>query len=132
MRTRLVLILLIAPICLPQTRESSATTFGVSNGRFWQSFTSVEKITYLAGVFDGFLSMDTILDKHETPNFFAKGSNLKEYVTAVDLFYQEPANLPIPLSFALRAVTMKANGEDAAEIGKATEAVRRKIAESQK
>jgi hypothetical protein len=89
-----------------------------------------ERIAYLAGVRDGMLQADIGLDRDVASQYFVKGSNFGEASKAVDLFYEEPSNLPIPTGFALRINTMKATGTDSATIENATADIRRRVADT--
>ena len=55
---------------------------------------------------------------------FPRSLNVGEFAMAIDKFYREPENLPIPVFFGLKVVAMKVNGEDPAVVDKVLSAVR--------
>jgi hypothetical protein len=95
-------------------------TGGLVNGRAWQSFSQDEKVVFLTGASDTFF----MVDEAEFFKNFPRGLQVGEFALAIDQFYREPENLPIPVFFGLKVVTMKVNGEDPAVVDKILSAVR--------
>ena len=124
----LVLVLMALP-CGAQTAIEVATWIsqGLSSGRTWQRLTPPAKVAYLNGAADAL----TLLDAGE----FLKhvpALTPEEVAKALDRFYDESENLPIPILQAMRLVTMKANGAPPADVAEALARTRRLIAEYEK
>jgi hypothetical protein len=119
-------------VCQDSTQPPMEKTWGMLNGRLWKRSSTVEKLRYVEGVRDGMLEADVSYNREDTPKFLASVSTFSEIIKAVDLFYQEPANMTIPIVLGLRFATMKAEGNDPAKIEAATIQVRKQIAEGQK
>jgi hypothetical protein len=94
---------------------------GISNGRAWQAGTQTAKIYYIRGAFDALL----VAAFSEQSQYFPANLVARELAKAVDHFYEEPENLPIPIVKALRLVTMRARGEDPGVVEKAIATERR-------
>ena len=90
----------------PASRAPALTTAGYINGRTWRALQSGEKILYLTGFAEALLQVDSPMRS----NYIATQLSTGEAGEAVDRFYAEPENLPIPVTGALVVVTMRANG----------------------
>jgi hypothetical protein len=118
----LTLTLTLLP-CFGQVPSDDPTwqTHGLCNGRAWQVATQGEKIYYTTGASEVLI----VAARAEHPRYFPQSLNAAEFTKAVDRFYQEPENLPIPIVKTLQLVTMKANGDDPGVIDKAVATERR-------
>jgi hypothetical protein len=120
------LILLLVLSC-GFSQEQSEIAFrrdsGGLNGRQWQSMTYLDKFHYLLGATDAILEAAPT----EYSKYFDVQSGLTfgEFTKAVDRFYEEPENLPIPIVWAARVVTMKTNGATAKELDQILSSMRR-------
>ena len=102
-------------------------TLGRLNGRFWRILSgSAEKLLYLNGSRDAFLVSPPSAD---TGTYFPQILTVAEFSAGIDRFYEEPANRPIPIIYAMGFVTMKADGVDPIEISKSLARTLRLIAD---
>jgi hypothetical protein len=92
------------------------------------SSTRSEKISFVTGAAE---SMATV-SVADFKKYFPQTLNFGESVKALDIFYEEPANVPIPVIWALRLITMKANGADPEAVERMTASIRRQAAEALK
>ena len=123
-------MILAASACVAQTPalDRPTHTFGQANGRMWQSFNSGEKLVYVLAVTDTLLSATP----SDLRDYIPKTLNFGEVVSAVDLFYQEPENMPISILQAMRVVTLKANGASPAVIEETKATIRKLITDAKK
>lgn len=80
------------------------------------------KLAYVSGISEAIDFLVGLLEYH---TYFPASLKPDEFVKAVDAFYDQPENLPIPIMQAMRIVTLKANGEDPAAIDKEIAGLRR-------
>jgi hypothetical protein len=103
-------------------------TCGYSNGRFWEDANtkkSAHQATYLMGLLD--------MNTHERlstnlnlglkppnlwPGVWPKGATIGEVIQALDQFYQDPANLQIPVVDAVSLIKDRFEGKDPQAIEK--------------
>jgi len=76
----------------------------------------------MSGIFEG-----VALANGDVSRYAACNLTMAEEAAAVDRFYQEADNLPVPVSVALLVVVMKANGETPDAVENFTAAVKRAI-----
>lgn len=128
--SKLVFLLLASAFCAvtQTTPEVGWQTYGICNGRAWQTFPHSEKIVYTTAASEALV----VAAATEHPVYFTYNLSGEEFVKAVDRFYQEPENLPIPIMHALKLVTLKADGEDPDRIAKLVATERRRAVESKK
>lgn len=132
MKLRMAALLFLAiNACIAQEGSDTAKTGTLSNGRTWLSLsdkaTSSEKLNFLTGAAEA----AAVTSPTEYPKYFGNALTIGEFITGIDRFYDEPANLPIPIIHALRLVTMKANGENPAAVERTTASIRRQMLEAQ-
>jgi hypothetical protein len=122
-KQKIILVLFSATTLLhPQTTsEPPVRTSGSLNGRAWNVFPESNKISYITGASE----VLKVLDQKDFLEYFPWTLRAGEFVKAIDRFYAVPENLPIEIVFALKIVTMTANGEDPAVIEKSTAYLRR-------
>lgn len=84
------------------------------------------KLSYIFGVAEA-----VSLTNGELPKYLGKNLTIIEDAKGVDRFYEDPGNLPIPVSFALQIVAMKANGESPEAIENFTANLKRAIIDAQ-
>ena len=113
-------------IALPSNTQTTlnpatARTAGFMNGRMWKTGDDGRKMWYLVGALDS-LNMSC---KAETKNSFPAALTIREVANSLDKFYEEPANVAIPVPFAMTIVKMKADGSSAKSIEETTEVGRR-------
>jgi hypothetical protein len=94
--------------------EGLSRTNGLINGRAWQMLPDAEKAGYLMGLGD----VVGWIEKPIDPELIPTGLIVNEIEAAVDHFYTEPPNLPIPVIRAVHIVALKALGVTPEEIQK--------------
>ncbi|HEV1284936.1 MAG TPA: hypothetical protein VNU44_06480 [Bryobacteraceae bacterium] len=80
------------------------------------------KIIYLSGLMEGIVFVAG-LPQHNV--YYPASLRVEEFIKAIDRFYNQPENLPIPIMQAMRMVTARANGSDPAAIEKEIATLRR-------
>ncbi len=120
---RLVLVTVLAVGAWAQ-ETNNLRTFELYNGRSWNALSLGEKLAQIIGIWEGAVSIDE--DKATVQ--FKNKATFGEMVTALDLFYQDSANAPIPIIWGLQVIATKNNGASAAELESRTTALRRFIA----
>lgn len=100
-------------------------TAGYFNGRAWNeasdSYGTIWKVGFIMGASDGASYVETVT-KAEGKLF--PHSTFSEIQKALDIFYQEPANAPIPIIYAIRIFTAKVRGGTPEEIERMTSMAR--------
>ena len=110
-------------------RHSAGTDrFGLLTGRGWRALAEMERVYFLAGAGEAL----TVAANAEVAKYFPAGLGDGEFAEAVTRFYEDTANRPIPVVHAIRAVSMKANGEDPTVFEKAVAAMRKEALELEK
>src|ERR1700733_9698429 len=98
------------PIFDPRISTMGSCPICSSDGRTWQDRKYQEvKIVYLDGISEA-LAFVGGLPQHGT--YFPQSLDAKEFVKAIDQFYNQPENLPIPIMQAMRVITMRSAGAD--------------------
>jgi hypothetical protein len=89
-----------------------------------------DKFQYLLGATDAIL--EAAPGKYS--KYFDVQSSLTfgEFVNAIDRFYKEPENLPIPIVWAARVVTMRTNGATEKELDQVVSSMRRQAIKKSK
>jgi hypothetical protein len=95
------------PVSMKASADSQKTA-GLFNGRGWNMFSQFLKLAFLTGA----LEAVQVASVTEVAKYFPGTLTMVEFVLAIDRFYEAPENRPIPILYAIRAATMKANGED--------------------
>ena len=124
-------------------QTSSYTTAGAFNGHMWQLLSSTQKASHLTGIQEGIklclnqiredlhISADLMSEMKES-GFFDRRRLLfsSQGITAIeagiDKFYQDPANLEIPIMDAYQHVTLELNYASAGELANNLSGLRRK------
>jgi hypothetical protein len=101
-------------------------TLGFVNGRLWNGSNIDMKLSYIVGIAEA-----VSLTSGDVFRYFGRNLNAAENAKAVDRFYEDPGNLPVPVSFALQIVAMKANGEKPEAVETFTASVKRAIIDAQ-
>jgi hypothetical protein len=116
MRRAVIAFLLCVVLC---SGQSDVRTKGLVNGRFWLLFANkVEKMNFVLGA----QAMAQAEKQYEV--YFPANLRLGEITDAVDKFYSQTENLPIPIVGAFTIVAMRANGTPEAIINSFIEAMR--------
>ena len=95
-----------------QAGASRLKTGTLSNGRAWGIFADAEKKSYLLGLSEGIVSMLGVFPdtgdylKEQVP----QSLSIIEVSKALDRFYAEPENLPVPVIRAMHIVALKTMG----------------------
>jgi hypothetical protein len=103
-----------------QRPPEDGRTLGFLNGRTWRDESADAKISYMSGL----LEMLLLTPGADASKYFGRNLTASENSSAVDRFYEEPANLFIPVPFALQVVAMQANGASSDDTEKFTATVR--------
>ena len=111
--------------------EPSADTWktaGLYNGRGWRIFSPFDKLLFLTGAFEAV----QVASGTEVVKYFPGSLAMAEFIQVMDRFYEAAENRPIPILYAVRAATMKANGEDPMTFEITVAAMRKAALELQK
>jgi hypothetical protein len=93
-------------------------TCGLTNGRFWNEVGSVEtpassfvQTAYLMGLMD---MKNVFTSGAEGPGIWSwpKGATVGEVRQSLNQFYQDPANLQIPIASAVQVIKSRFEGKD--------------------
>jgi hypothetical protein len=107
----------------------SDRTNSIHNGRWWRVMDSSMQLAYVIGLNDG-------LSYAEKPDakadFWWPGLSYGEIRQALNQYYDEPANIRIPIRDAIVAVALKVKGLPKADLDQFTEMMRRRSAEAGK
>ena len=105
----LLLFLAIALGCSAQEVAPSLVTGMYVNGAYWRDASVREKVAYLAGFHDAYLSALTKPDSSKSPSDmrWAVGVGMEQYVTEINAVYADKDNLPIPIPFVFDYCTYK-------------------------
>ena len=106
-------LMLILPMLVAAQDLSELTTGGMANGRLWQKFNESNRATYVMGYIDTLVakSMTSPRPPEDMKQWYAFGSNVGDYVKALDSLYSVPENIRIPIPFALQYCTARMNGD---------------------
>jgi hypothetical protein len=129
MRFVLPAVLICLPlIAQPPQNTDPSTTLGLRNGRVWNALTADERILFLTGASNILIGINS----DEFSNYFPGGLTAGEFAKAVNQFYGDPTNLPIPIVYAMRVVTLKASGATASAVEDLTAFMRSKSTQTSK
>ena len=121
-RHRIIIFTVIFTLCavLPLLAGdvNDQKTSGLLNGRAWATLSRLAKDAYLAGLMDGVSTTTRTLKAVEQPAELTLSGNLAllEVARQIDLFYADPAHLPIPIVWAFTYVVKKSRGATATEL----------------
>jgi len=110
----------------PRQAGPEGMTLGFVNGRSWNNATIDMKFSYIVGIAEAIA-----LSGGDVTRFLARTLSAAEDAKGVDRFYEDPGNLPVPVSFAMQIVAMRANGEKPEAIEGFTQGVKRAIIDAQ-
>ena len=92
-------------------------TDGMINGRAWREFHEAVKAGYLIGLSEGSEVVATVATGGtKKADLLPSKLNYGEISAALDLFYKERTNAPIPVALAVGYVKRKAEGASEAEL----------------
>jgi hypothetical protein len=104
----LALIVIISAPCFAQL--PSPETLGEVNGTGWRLLNDTQKTMFMAGVISGITiarEADCVLSKGKQPRpFFCEVAQPIELSDFLDSFYNEPENLPIRASGAIKVMIL--------------------------
>ncbi|MDP8991216.1 MAG: hypothetical protein M3N41_14190 [Acidobacteriota bacterium] len=117
-----VALFLVALPSHTQIVNAPMQTEGLNNGRLWATLPDASKTMYVAGAVDA-----TIMacEKDEWKKLFAANLSVGEVLKSLNRFYDEPTNAPVPVTYAMTVVKMKAEGASADSIERTTANLRR-------
>jgi hypothetical protein len=102
-------------------------TNGMVNGRAWNEFNAAMKAGYLIGLSEGSEVVAAFATAgKDKADLLPSVLNFGEISAALDLFYKEPTNAPVPVVFAVSYVKRKAEGASEAELKQLEADLRRK------
>jgi hypothetical protein len=116
---RTLVVLLLSGIVLVADDDTPLRTGGVSNGRLWNMLdNSAIKELFVIAANEGFIAqyMQITCSDKAPSDFIAVSLTRKEEVAALDEFYKEPVNAPIPIVYAIGWVRSKAAGSSETEL----------------
>jgi len=119
---RLVLVTVLAVGAWAQETDNRRT-WDVFNGRLWVTLSEPVKSAYVMGIWEGALAMNDT----KALEAYNDKSTFSETARSIDLFYQEPANILIPVNIAMMLVTAKNNGATTADLDGRLTKIRRLI-----
>ena len=129
-RRRLAIILFIAFLLLCSARllagSPSFSTAGLFNGRMWQLLSGTQKISHLTGIREGIIlclnqikgdlkiSSDLMKKMHDAGIFDRRrllfsSQGITAIETRMNHFYEDSANLDIPINDAYQHITLALN-----------------------
>ena len=92
-------------------------TNGSINGRAWKAFNPAMKAGYLLGLFEGSELVAEFVSNGKTKQvLFNQSIKFGEVSVALDTFYTDTTNAPVPVIFAVSYVKRKAEGASEAEL----------------
>jgi hypothetical protein len=95
-------------------QNSDVFTDGFANGHWWKSNTRNENLNYIAGMNDGMRAQATMDDKKMTG--VPKGYKIIDYVLWIDQFYNDPANIQLPVIAGWQWTSAKLLGMSEADL----------------
>jgi hypothetical protein len=137
MSTKVILILALFYIYLPKpsfaqilsnTDESEFLTKGWSNGIFWETLNTQEKIYYIVGLEEGLaLAKNYVGEASEYDELIIEGYHMSDFTSEIDTFYSDSTNINIPIAFAYHYMIKKMKGKTAEELEEYVEWLRNYI-----
>jgi len=115
---KVIFILVLVYNYLPAQQETDELyTKGWRNGKYWEELNFQEKIYYITGLEDGIALADYFTgDSSIHDEFTVKGFRMSDLVKESDLFYEQRANIKIPIAFAYHYVISKIKGQPTTEL----------------
>lgn len=144
---RHLIVLLTASIILTSTwaiaQSPAYTTAGAFNGHMWQLLSSSQKASHLTGIQEGIklclnqiredlhIAADLMGDMKDSGVFDRRrllftSQGITAIEAGIDKFYQDSANLEIPIMDAYQHVTLELNYTSARELSNNLSSLRRK------
>ena len=115
MKRAVFCLFLVGACCLVMADESPTETFGLKNGRFWNSLPSDSRPYFLIGMFEGWTfhqQRESSISVKEAKAFWSNAKfpavDVTEMVTSV---YREPENLNLPIAWVTMACFSVQRGE---------------------
>ena len=110
--TKVLIILVLVYNCSPAQQETDEfETKGMYNGKVWETLILQEKNLYLTGVEEGIaLAHNFSGFSFKIEELTVKGFRMSDLASEIDLFYEQRANIRIPISYAYRYVIKKIKG----------------------
>ena len=129
---RPIILVAFSALAFGQARpENQTTPAGFVNGRFWNSLPSSVGVLFLTGYFEGFSKAILEFLNHDTADKVEslQSANIPsvtngETMAAINRFYEDPANLNIPVWRAIRVAVLKFAGRPAQKVEAEMEAAR--------
>ena len=139
----LPLLILLSTATGSIAQQSSFTTAGTFNGHMWQLLSSTQKASHLTGIQEGIklclnqikndlhISAGLMREMKESGVFDRRlllfsSQGITAVETGIDKFYQDPANLEIPIMDAYQHVTLGLNYAPARELANNLSSLRRR------
>jgi hypothetical protein len=124
---RALAILCLSALLLVAQLPNDESTHGQLNGRYWvgledstakggnAEFALLIKAFFLQGLKEGIKEVGT---PEQRAAYIAHSLSTQEITKALDEFYKIPENLPVPITWGLRVVALRAKGGDAVAVDK--------------
>jgi hypothetical protein len=110
---RLLLILTLSFVATGVAQEDLMTTAEMNNGRVWNVAMARDKLLYVVGIHDSIVwkaisSPEKITNDNVN---WAVGFVVNDYISELDAFYKDTANIRIPLPVAVDYCTRRLRGQ---------------------
>lgn len=123
---KVILVLALFYIYLPKpslaqelsnSNEDEFLTKGWSNGIFWETLITQEKIYYIVGLEEGLaLAKNNVGEASEYDELIIEGYHMSDFTSEIDTFYTDSTNINIPIAFAYHYMIQKMKGKTAEEL----------------
>jgi hypothetical protein len=120
-----VFVLLAVNATAQHSEFAGFKTRGYGNGRLWSVLSNLQKGAFVDGLQDGLANAFDLCGKAEATDRIITHLSLQETVAAIDAFYRDSINAPIPIALAYSVVSRKAHGATADELDQLVVSLRR-------
>ena len=123
-------VTVLMPAHVSAQDDASLYTLDMANGRFWQRLSEPCKVAFVAGFHTGATMQGAkddapIESLHQTIVVGAKWGETASFLT---VFFEDPANVGLPIGYAMRIWSMRIEGKSDGVFGKAVAVMRAQIA----
>jgi len=110
---RLLVMLTLTFVATGVAQEDLMSTAEMNNGRVWNVATARDKLLYVAGIHDAIIWKAISSPEKVTKDSvsWAEGFVVNDYISELDAFYKDTANIRIPLPVAVDYCTRRLRGQ---------------------